>query len=141
VSKLRTFFALSGPERSAFLEAWRWVCASRLRLFLSGLAPTLSAWRRPARAQAPWPAAARWIPVAGRYCPGGGNCLVGSLALFGLLRRAGVPAELRIGVGTLRPQLDAHAWVEVAGEPVNDAGDITARYAPFGELHALPGRP
>jgi len=141
VRRLRAFLALPGSERRAFFEAWRWVCASRLRLRLSGLGPTLAAWRRPTSASMPLPAAARWVRIAGRYCPGGTNCLVSSVALFGLLQRAGVPGELRIGVGMVRPRLDAHAWVEVAGQPVNDTLDVARRYAPFGELHASTGRP
>jgi hypothetical protein len=141
VSKLRTFLALAPTERRALFEAWRWVCASRARLLVAGLAPTLQAWRRPARAGAPWPAAARWIRIADRYCPGGGNCLVRSLALFGVLRRAGIAAELRIGVDRTASALQAHAWVEVDGTPVNDAADVAARYAPFGDLRAAASPP
>lgn len=141
MKKLRTFLALGPAERRAFLQAWRWVWASRARLRLFGLARTLRAWRRPARPAATWPAAARWIGIASRYCPGGGNCLVRSVALYGALRHAGVPADVRIGVGRTAPQLDAHAWVELDGVPVNDADDVGARYAAFRDLHALPGRP
>ena len=132
MSRFRTFLALSPAERRAFFAAWRWTCAARIRLRVSGLGPTLRAWRRPAKAPSSWPAAARWIRTAARYCPGGSTCLVRSVALYGLLRRAGVPAELRIGVGMVRPRLEAHAWVEVAGQPVNDAGNVAARYTPFG---------
>jgi hypothetical protein len=140
VKKLRTFLALEPAERRAFLQAWRWVLASRARLRVFGLARTLRAWHRPARPAA-WPAAARWIGIASRYCPGGGNCLVRSVALYGTLRHAGVPAHLRIGVGRTALQLDAHAWVELDGVPVNDAADVGARYAPFRDLQSVPGRP
>jgi hypothetical protein len=139
VSRLSTFLALAPTERRAFFAAWRWTFAARIRLRVSGLGPTLRAWHRPAKAQAPWPAAARWVRTAARYCPGANTCLVRSVALYGLLHRAGVPAEVRIGVGTVRPQLEAHAWVEVAGQPVNDAGDVAARYRPFGR--SLLGTP
>jgi len=42
----------------------------------------------------------------------------------------GVPAELRIGVRT-QEGFSAHAWVEVGGQPVNDAPDVAERFAPF----------
>jgi hypothetical protein len=139
--RLRTFLALEPAQRRAFLEALAWIWASRIRLPVLGLARALRGWRHPAQAGAAWPAAARWIGIASRYCPGGGNCLVRSLALYGALRRAGVAAELRIGVGKTAPHLEAHAWIEVDGVPANDAADVATRYAPFGDLHAVPGRP
>lgn len=138
--RLRTFLALAPAERRAFLSAWGWVWVSRIRLAGFGLDHTLRAWQRAAAADASWPAAARWVPVAGRYCPGGGNCLVRSVALYGVLRDAGVAAHVRIGVATTAPELEAHAWVEVDGTPVNDAADVATRYAPFGDLHATPRR-
>lgn len=131
--KLRTFLALSGAERAAFLQAWTWVCASKLSLRVVGLPRTL-AWCRRAptpTAAANLPRAARWVGVAARNVPGGASCLVRSLALLGLLHRGGTAAELRVGVGRTAPRLEAHAWVEVDGVPVNDAPDVAARYPPF----------
>ena len=43
----------------------------------------------------------------------------------------GIAAELRVGIGKTAPQLEAHAWVEVDGAPLNDAADVAARYPPF----------
>jgi hypothetical protein len=139
VRKLRTFLALPGAERRAFLEAWAWTWASLLTLRTLGLARTLKLWPGlpAAHANAAAPRAAPWIRVAARNCPGADTCLVRSLALLGVLRRSGIAAELRIGVGTTQPQLEAHAWVEVDGVPVNDAADIAARYPPF--AGSLPG--
>lgn len=132
--KLRTFLALPGAERAAFLEAWFRVCTSKLALHVLGLPRTL-AWhsRAPDRGAASreLPRAARWIGVAARYTPGGASCLVRSLALLGLLRRRGIAAALRVGVGRTAPCLEAHAWVELDGLPVNDAADVAARYPPF----------
>jgi len=132
VRRLRTFLALPGAERGAFLQAWAWVCASKLALSLFGLPRTLAWHRRTSRAATvATPRAARWIGVAARYCPGGASCLVRSLALVGLMRRRGFAAELRVGVGKTSPRLEAHAWVELDGVPVNDAPDVAARYRPF----------
>lgn len=59
------------------------------------------------------------------------NCLIRSLYLLWLLRRRGVSSDLRIGMRLTSGQLEAHAWVEVAGQPVNDAPEIAERYAAF----------
>ena len=69
--------------------------------------------------------------VAGR--PGiGARCLGRSLVLWFLLRRRGIDAELVIGADRPRGgELPAHAWVELAGEPVNDAPDIRERFGGF----------
>jgi hypothetical protein len=53
--------------------------------------------------------------------PTDSRCLIRSLVLTSLLSRRGVVSTLVIGV---RPGEDfgAHAWLEVAGRPVQDAG-------------------
>lgn len=70
--------------------------------------------------------------VAGRPIVGS-RCLGRSLLLWFLLRRKGIDAELVIG--SLAPAdglLAAHAWVEVAGVPVNDEPRVRDRYGSFG---------
>lgn len=63
-----------------------------------------------------------------------GTCLTRSLVLLHLLAKRGVKAELRVGVRMLRGGLDAHAWVEHEGVPVNDRADIGSVYAAFDDL-------
>jgi hypothetical protein len=80
--------------------------------------------------------------VAGRPLIGS-RCLARSLVLWFLLRRRGVDAVVVIGAappeGTTLP---AHAWVEVAGEPVNDRADIGERFGRFDlSLPRLSPRP
>lgn len=136
--RLKTFLALPAAQRRAFFEAWGWLVVSKLSLRISGVAPTVRRWRNASVSAAPatLPAAIRWMDVASRYCPGGASCLVRSVATLGLLRRRGLAAELCIGVGATNPQLDAHAWVELDGKPVNDASDVGERFAAFeGPLH------
>lgn len=53
--------------------------------------------------------------------PGDTRCLVRSLVLVRLLARRGIPAKLIIGTRS-KPDFLAHAWVEVAGEPVIPSG-------------------
>jgi len=63
----------------------------------------------------------------------GARCLGRSLVLWFLLRRRGIDAELVIGAAPpeLTGGLPAHAWVEVAGEPVNDTPGVRDRYGSF----------
>ena len=69
--------------------------------------------------------------VAGRSVIGA-RCLGRSLVLWFLLRRRGIDAELVIGANVPRDgELPAHAWVEVAGEPVNDEADVRDRFGSF----------
>ncbi len=49
------------------------------------------------------------------------TCLRQSLALQWLLARRGIPAELRIGVRKQTGALEAHAWVECAGQAIGEA--------------------
>jgi len=62
-------------------------------------------------------AAENFIPL-----PGGlAECLARSLALFAFLRRCGVTCHHLIGVR--RTPFEAHAWVEIDGEPVLEKFD------------------
>jgi transglutaminase superfamily protein len=75
--------------------------------------------------------ASRMLDAASRRGVVRGNCLSRSMTLWWLLRRRGIPAQLRIGARKIGNQLEAHAWVEVAGRAVNDSDDVQIRYAPF----------
>jgi len=53
-------------------------------------------------------------------------CLQRSAATTALLRRCGIPAQMVIGVQVC--PFRAHAWVEVAGQVVNDKPYVSERY-------------
>jgi hypothetical protein len=74
---------------------------------------------------------ARSVNIAARHGPYKATCLRKSLALLWLLRTRGVAAELRIGVRLNEGVLDAHAWVEHAGVPINGESDVAEEFAPF----------
>jgi hypothetical protein len=57
------------------------------------------------------------------------KCLERSMVLWALLRREGIEGRIRFGVKPGAGTPEAHAWVEVAGEPVNDSADVATRYA------------
>jgi hypothetical protein len=71
------------------------------------------------------------VGAAARRSPFPVTCLTRSLVLEWLLRRQGVECELRIGIRCTRGQLDAHAWIEYEGEPINDVAHIRSEFAAF----------
>ena len=85
---------------------------------------------------------ARIVAAAARYGPYSANCLPTSLVLRCLLLRQGIQADLRVGVRKDGcGKLDAHAWVEHAGQPLIDGPDVHQRFAPFDQpIHPSEGR-
>lgn len=77
------------------------------------------------------------VNIAARHTLGPRTCLTRSLLLGWLLQRRGVQSQLRIGVRLTQGALDAHAWVECEGIPVNDRPDVSAQFASFGDLIPL----
>jgi hypothetical protein len=75
--------------------------------------------------------AARLVAAAARHGLYRATCLPQSLVLWGLLRRLGIDSELRVGVRTTDGRLDAHAWVERDGIPLNDTDDVHQRFPAF----------
>jgi hypothetical protein len=113
--------------------------AVRARLKARGFGPTV-AWARRTAARAHGaglaPAeverAAYHVAVAAAFFPGRAVCLEQSLALYLLLRRRGVPAELRLGVQVY--PFYAHAWVELDGEPVNEDRETVEKFRALPEV-------
>lgn len=71
------------------------------------------------------------VNMAARLGPFKASCLTRSMVLKWLLRNRGVGTSLRVGVRTDSGMLDAHAWVEYQGVPINDRIDIGDHYAAF----------
>jgi hypothetical protein len=132
--------------RALSLAQWRVVLLSLVLLPAIQLALRVRGFKWTARQLAAWSDSVARPPdvggarataeavaiVAGRRVVGA-RCLGRSLLLWFLLRRGGCDAELHIGAG--RPvagTLPAHAWVEVAGQPVNDASDVRERFGDLG---------
>jgi hypothetical protein len=76
---------------------------------------------------------AQRVNAAARYSPFPATCLSRSLLLAWLLRRHGVATALRIGVRFTEVGLDAHAWLEWDGIPINDSLAMTQKFAPFNQ--------
>jgi len=73
----------------------------------------------------------RAINRAANYGPFNANCLQRSLALWWMLRRQGISSDLKIGARINGQQCEAHAWVEYAGEVLNDSEDVAEHFPPF----------
>jgi hypothetical protein len=72
--------------------------------------------------------AVRSVELHGPTTP---NCLERSMTLWWLLRRDGVNGELHIGARKESGRLEAHAWVELGGQVLNDGAEVHQHYARF----------
>jgi hypothetical protein len=77
------------------------------------------------------PALAALVNAAASHLPIACSCLTRSLLLDWMLRRRGFASELRIGVRLVHDSLQAHAWVQLNGTPLNDTPDVAERFAAF----------
>ena len=139
---LDKFLALPPAERATLLRALVWLPVIALQLRLRGF-DTASCNARSVAAtpdgRAPDPrATARLVATAARHGLHRGNCLSQSLTLQRLLARQGVAVELRIGARRAGEKLEAHAWVEHDGRPLNDGADVAQRFPPFDLRMPLP---
>jgi hypothetical protein len=75
--------------------------------------------------------AARAVLSVELHGPTHPNCLERSMTLWWLLRRDGIEGELHIGARKSGSRLEAHAWVELAGQVLNDSAEIHTHYARF----------
>jgi hypothetical protein len=134
--RIARFLVLTWPERRVFLAAFVLLPLFKLGLRVAGLRRVQSWLERPrqtagGRDGLDIKRIGALVNSAAHHGLGPANCLTRSLYLVWLLRRRGVNAELRIGVRMNGASLDAHAWVEYAGVPINDREDIAAEFAAF----------
>ncbi len=143
-TKWASFHALTWPERRTLLAAIGWLPLFSLGLRVLG-PRRFQVWLQ--RDNPPIGSKvslddivriATLVNIAARQAPVPATCLTRSLLLGWVLRRRGVANQLRIGVRLTQGALDAHAWVEYAGIPINDRPDVGEQFAPFAEV-LLPG--
>jgi hypothetical protein len=132
---LRAFAALSARERRLLAEAAvvlpitrllvKWAAYRRLHDTLSRMIPVAPI---PADPLAEATTISRLVSRAANRSPIPATCLSQSLALWLLLRRHGVEADICLGVrgGTAQPH--GHAWVEYQGRPLNETVDVRSRF-------------
>jgi hypothetical protein len=136
VRKLRSFLTLGFREHMALVEAWllllgidlalRWISVPGLQRILD----RLPAWTAEPASLSP----SRWaelVQIAARHHFLPMRCLHRSLALRFFLRQRGLDAELRFGVYKRQDRFHAHAWVEHAGRPIGETGEIERHFLPL----------
>jgi hypothetical protein len=146
----RRFWQRSGYERTIALDAAAALLATRAGLRLAGFRrwQNLLTGLTPARMRQMAAGAqdsadgaktiATMEAAAARHLPFKPNCLEQSLVLWWLLRRRGIPADLRIGVRKDEGNFQAHAWVEAGGAILSESGDEHIHFVPLeGVIHSL----
>lgn len=146
---LQKWGKLSHTDRSVLLFAWLNIPWTAFSLKLQGFKRvharlhTHSTHAPTTTAVADLEAAlhmARLVDIANRKGIYEGNCLARSLTLAQLLQRNGIAFDLKIGVRKNGITLEAHAWLECAGVPINDSADVGKRFLPMeGSLTDLRG--
>jgi hypothetical protein len=71
------------------------------------------------------------VANAARWSPWRPSCLARSLALWSLLRDAGLASQVRVGARQGAAGLLAHAWVEIDGNALSDDADPAGRFPPL----------
>ena len=69
----------------------------------------------------------------------GGTCLVRSLTLWTMLLRRGVETHLRVGIRKTAGKFEAHAWMELDGEPVNESIEVVRTYDAYPKAVSFDG--
>ncbi len=139
--KLLRFLALGSEDRRTLLQAWCFLLLADVRLrrhsyrqVQAGLAQRRSG-RAPGDAVAVIRRVARLTDLAARHHLRPMTCLRRALATQRLLAERGIVTQLRIGVRKDGEEFGAHAWLEYAGKPIQDAAGPAGRFAPL----AAPG--
>lgn len=73
--------------------------------------------------------AARWTDIASRHPWQWARCLQRSIAVCQWLEKEGIEPRLVIGVRRAGNGISGHAWVEYAGEIVNDVPGVRREFA------------
>ena len=139
MSRLAKFLRLTWPERGLFFLALLLLSMIALGLSLFGFQRTKAALAGTAvsgattdnNALSQARQTARIVTAAARYGPYKATCLPIALTLIWLLDRQGIETVLRLGVSKTDARLEAHAWVEYQGLPLNENQDVHERFAAF----------
>jgi hypothetical protein len=141
VGRWKRFRQLSWPARGYLLEAalvlpivrlgLRVFSFRKFQVVLQHLAPRIGASRSSAAEVERARLVARMLRALQTHGAVQATCLPESLALWWMLRRRRLPAELCLGARKDAQVFEAHAWVELAGAVLNDTDDVHQRFAPF----------
>jgi hypothetical protein len=128
--------AKRGARAPGFIFSFAVLAVTDLSLRFLGFARSVRIARRWARSRRAATIDARLVQsvcrrvaMAGVFYPGRARCLEQSLALYVLLRRRGVPVQLRLGVQPY--PFNAHAWVELDGMALNERPETIRQFVPL----------
>jgi len=138
----RRFWLLRGAERSTVIAAAFELLATWFALRILGFRRWKNILDR--RSSVPLASAAadsdqlttalriaRLQSAAARHILFRTNCLEQAMTLCYALRRRGIAADLRFGARKESARLEAHAWVEVRGVPLNEDQGEHRHFLPF----------
>ena len=120
--------ALQPAERKLLVRALLLLPAYALSVRLGGLRRSKGWFARMDAIEGATPAqAARLVAAVARRAPQAG-CLPAALTLQRMLAAQGVDSQLRLGVRTVAGRLEAHAWLERAGDALIDTRAAEERF-------------
>src|ERR1700722_16021823 len=141
IERWKRFRKLNAFERGVVLEATGGLLATWIGLRLIGFrrwervlavfTPSANTPGLQQGASEPALVIARMQEAAARNLFFYANCLEQSLVLWWLLRRRGIDAALRIGARKDSERFEAHAWVELNSQVLNDASAEHRHFVPF----------
>lgn len=137
MSKWRKWRELSGADRWLLMQAGVLLVHARIKLRSVEFRPDTSKPKRSDAASTPPPdvdrarAVAHLVRIASAHAPVAFTCLHRALATWRLLRRIGIPCDLRLGACAGGDPFEAHAWVECAGVALEADPASLARYRSF----------
>jgi len=135
--KLIRFMALTTREKRVFLGTTAMLPLVRLAISRFGLARSLALMEARACSTRRSPAISdmralgQLVNLAADHSPVASNCLARSLMLKWLLLRQGIECQLHIGVRITGGVLEAHAWIQYQGEPINDRQENCESFSAF----------
>jgi hypothetical protein len=139
--RLKRFKALEQPAQRLFLRAifllpmvalnLRWRGFRKTQEMLERFLSNQSGEKDSAEVSERVALTAHMVSVADRHGLVHPSCLAKSLALWWLLRRQGIAADLRIGIQKENEKFAAHAWVERNGAALNEPEEHHRHYAAF----------
>lgn len=141
--KISKFLALRWAERWLFVRAifllpltaaaLRLLGFRRVSAVLARLSPAVGAAAQPDEAESVSRAraTARMVGLAARHGFFNATCLPRAMILWWSLRRQGIASDLRIGIRKEVGEVQAHAWVEYGGVPLDDEQNIRRHYVAF----------
>ncbi len=130
MNTLRRLLSLNRADRTLLARAWCALLAVDLGVRLvsyEAVQRAIDKHMKPAGTNAP-ERLQRFVRLAARHHLWPMACLPQALALRWLLAREGVPAAVMIGVRKDGGALEAHAWVELDGQPLGEQADVRERF-------------